>query len=492
MTIGRASAFLAAFALAAAGAFPAAAGQDGQPALQEQAASLVAAYEKNAKAVVAVSVVDLKTGQQLAAIRQDKLCVPASNQKLLTSAFALARLGVDFQFTTSVYLVGKDIVIVGDYDPALGDARVAAESGHSIYSELDRWAAAIKKELGADPVGDILVCVRRSRRHYRHADWPGAQRGKWYAAPVAALNFNNNCLDVTFQLDKGRATPVISPATRFINIVNKLKVGPRHRWSLRSNSDDSVLTISGTIKVATTEALSVAVNDPPLLLGRALAERLRQCGLALPGKVRRADLASVDLKGAKLIAQTATPLGVVMGRANKQSLNMAAECMFLRAGDGSWDGSAKIMSRTLVENYGLQAKSFLVRDGGGLSARNRVSPEALTKLLSQMLKRPDAQALLASLPVSGVDGTMQKRLAEPEYRGRVLAKTGRLAGVYCLSGYVLGDDGKPALAFAILASGADARARSLQDQLCRLLVERVSAGQKAAPARRDGPDAARP
>ena len=154
---------------------------------------------------------------------------------------------------------------------------------------------------------------------------------------------------------------------------------------------------------------------------------------------------------------------------------------FLRAGDGTWSGSAELMNRTLTRAHGLDEDALRVRDGSGLSHDNRATPAAVTAVLAGLAGGDGAAAFLASLPVSGEDGTLRRRLARKPYRGRVRAKTGYASGVSCLSGYVLGADGRPSLAFSILVNGIRPgkawKAKQLQDALCRVMVEA-----------RDGPD----
>ena len=451
--------------------------------LQKEVARLLAENQKKTKAVVGVSIVDLRTGKAIVAERADELFVPASNQKILTSAFALSRLGGQAQFVTTVYSSSKDLVVVGQYDPTLGDPRLAEESGRSIYDELDRWATAIKSRCGGRVAGDIVVCTTGS---YRQADWPKDQYNQWYAAPVAPINFNNNCFDVTFTVADGstgsppraesrggKAIPSVLPASRLIAVVNEAKLGRKQAWSALSNDDDSVVTISGTVAKASAEPLNVAMNNPPLTFGRVLADRLMRGGVDFSGKVRLADQKSFDPTEATVIAQTKTTLAAAMARANKRSLNMAAECIFLRAGDGTWNGSAALETATLRDVFGLDEGSFIVRDGGGLSRENRVSPAAITKLLASILKRPDAKVFLDSLPISGIDGTLQRRMDKPPYKGRVLGKTGYIAGVSTLSGYILDGSGKPAIAFSILANKVPSswQTKELADQICQMLVD---------------------
>ena len=154
---------------------------------------------------------------------------------------------------------------------------------------------------------------------------------------------------------------------------------------------------------------------------------------------------------------------------------MAAECIFLTAGDGTWAGSAKAMSACLVRDYGLAADDLQIRDGGGLSRQNRVTPRAVCKLLSALATRPEAMAFLTSLPRSGTDGSLAKRLIRPPYKKRVLAKTGYVNGASCLSGYALDSDYHTVVACSILVGqvklGKAWVAKDLQDDICRELVD---------------------
>jgi len=447
--------------------------------LAEQLARRVADYEAQSKAATGVCVVALPSGRQEAAIRERQLFTPASNQKLLTAAFALARLGEDFRFETVVWALPEgELLVAGDYDPTLGDPVLAAEENRTIYAELDRWAAAVKAAGITKLNGDIVLCGSNDR-DLRHPDWPQNQHDRWYAAPAGRLNFHNNCLDVTFEVAAGTPAAKVLPASRFIRVVSDVRLDSRHLWSLRAADDLSTVTVRGTVRRATTDPLSVAVDRPGLLLGRVLADRLVAAGVELAGGMRQITPAAAATAKGQALCRTATPLAAVLRRANKRSLNMAAECAFLRAGDGTWDGSARLMTETLAETYELPAGSIAIRDGGGLSRHNAVTPQALTKVLVGVLRQKGAEAFLASLPAAGVDGSLADRLAEPRTRGRVLAKTGYIYGASCLSGYVLDGQGTPALAFAVLVRGVPAgglgQAKALQDDLCRTMVDWLDA-----------------
>ena len=454
--------------------------------LQAAASRLATAFEQSSKAVVGVSVYDLRTGEALVDLRSGESFAPASNQKLLTSAFALARLGKDFAFTTRVYRVGEDVAVVGDGDPALGDPILAAESGKSIYDELDRWAAAVKASFADAPVRNLLLCMRRSEPTGRHPDWPGDQHDRWYAAPISELSFHNNCFDVMFTVAGGQATPAVTPASRLIQIVNNVNTGGKATWSLRANDDESQLTLVGSASKSSTEPQSVAANNPPLMLARTLVDRLALAGVTVTGEIRMVPYSGQDLAAATELCTTATPLATAFARANKRSLNMAAECIMLRAGDGTWPGSAAAMTAALSEHYGISPGEVIIRDGSGLSHSNRVTPSAMARVLATVACRQDAMTLILSLPRGGVDGTLSGRFKEKPCLGRVLGKTGYIMGSSCLSGYVLDSENRATLAFSILANrvpgGSGWQAKRMQDQICEALVRHLDAEAPAPQA----------
>lgn len=435
---------------------------------------LVRAYEQQSGATVGLCV-RYADGSELLCRNGGRQFVPASNQKLLTAAFAITELGHDYSFTTRVLAKGSDLYVVGGFDPTLGDARVAEEKGEDIYAELDRWAKAAKEHSGDRNIRRMILAVRSPKGPYRPDDWPRSQHQRWYCAPVAALNFNNNCYDIGFTVTSaGAVIPRVSPGSRFISVVNNVRRSSRHVWSMSAAADESTVTLRGQVSTTTPDPLPVAANDPPMLLGRVFADRLVGSGAGFDGAFEKISIDDVP-EDATEIARSETTLGIALARSNKRSLNMAAEAMLLAAGDGTWPGSTRRMELMLRRRFDLPAGALTVRDGSGLSAGNRVTPEAMVRVLAELGSRPSGQVILPSLAVSGVDGTMEKRLGKGAYRGRVAGKTGYIRGSSCLSGYVLDAGGKPAWVFAILVNDVPAgqawRAKNLQDAICRELVD---------------------
>src|SRR5262249_60112087 len=90
-------------------------------------------------------------------------------------------------------------------------------------------------------------------------------------------------------------------------------------------------------------------------------------------------------------------------------------------------------------------------DGSGLSRHDLTTPHAIAQLLAFVRRQPYGAAFKASLPVAGVDGTLRRRMTGTPAQGHLFAKTGSMAHVSALSGYVAAADGEE-LVFSLLTN----------------------------------------
>jgi PBP4 family serine-type D-alanyl-D-alanine carboxypeptidase len=112
-----------------------------------------------------------------------------------------------------------------------------------------------------------------------------------------------------------------------------------------------------------------------------------------------------------------------------------------------------------------------VADGSGLSRLNRLSANAIARLLQILYSN---RYLYDALPIAGVDGTLRSRMQGTAAQGNLRAKTGTLTGVSALSGYVTTRDGV-VLVFSMIFNGFSAPSsvvkRSVEDRIGVLLAE---------------------
>jgi D-alanyl-D-alanine carboxypeptidase/D-alanyl-D-alanine-endopeptidase (penicillin-binding protein 4) len=119
--------------------------------------------------------------------------------------------------------------------------------------------------------------------------------------------------------------------------------------------------------------------------------------------------------------------------------------------DGSFEEGARVVRQFLVD-AGVDDNDFFFYDGSGMSPMDKISPRAFTHLLAYASRQSWGAAWRDTLPVAGVDGTLDRRFTNSPLKGKMWAKTGTLDEVDALSGYVTTATGRT-VAFSILVNG---------------------------------------
>lgn len=187
----------------------------------------------------------------------------------------------------------------------------------------------------------------------------------------------------------------------------------------------------------------LAERGDPLVLGPRSWENLATVAAPLEGRRVLASRVSVP------VAEDITVI-------NKVSQNLHAELLLRLLGktygsEGSFAQGARVVRQFLIE-AGIEDGDFVFFDGSGMSSDDRMTPRALTRLLTYAGKQPWGAAWRATLPVAGVDGTLAGRFTDSPLKNRLWAKTGTHDEVNALSGYLATSTGRT-LAFSILANG---------------------------------------
>jgi len=434
------------------------------------------------KAQVGVQVVELgerpEAARTIFAHQADLPLIPASNQKLLTTAAALEILGEKFTFRTLLVQHGRDLVLIGDGDPTFGDAEMLRKAGWGVTTVFDNWAAQLTRQQ-VRTVANVLVDDSVFDEVLVHPNWPADQLHKRYVAQVAGMNLNANCVDFFLQV-RGAGEPVLfrmEPQTDYVRVQNSCMSGGNDAvWLSRQPGGNSVM-LRGTTPTGNKEPVSVTVHDPAMFAATVLAERLAAAGIQVTGTAARDRTVRQKVlqgeKGFSVVAVHETPIAVVLARTNKDSMNLYAEALLKRMGfaasgrSGSWESGAAAVGGVL-KRLGVDAGQARIDDGCGLSRQNAVSALALCSVLSHCFHSAGREAMMASLAVAGQDGTLDKRFEGSDLRGRVLAKSGYIRQVSALSGYLRARNGSW-YAFSILMNnvpeGSNWRMKAIQEQI---------------------------
>ena len=337
------------------------------PALQQRIEAVVGGEAP----VWSVSVAD-GSGRLLADINGTRPRIPASNQKLISTAIALDRLGPDYSLTTRLWREPDgSLRLTGEGDPDLDlpqlqrFARLALGSGGDSGQSN---GSAVRIQLVEEP-----------QQRWWPAGWAWSDRAEAYGAPITRLALTSNALDM-------------------------------------------------------------AVTNPPSRLQRLLSQEIkRQGGSAAITLVSTPPGEPED--GLLLHEERSVGMHGLLSLANTESHNFTAEVL-LRQGTGSWDLSqARQLAMQWLSSQGLPMAGVSVVDGSGLDRNNRVTSRLLAALLLRMAQHPYAANYAASMAIAGRRGTLRNLFRGTELEGQFRGKTGTISGVRSISGILNTADG---------------------------------------------------
>ena len=419
------------------------------------------------RADVAVHARDLRTGAVLYDHAGDALLNPASNQKVLTSAVALDLLGPDYTFETTVFRVGRTLVLRGEGDPTLD------------RDDLQAMAVIVAEQLELGEVERIVVDdTAFADRRFGPGLYDAGGHGAAHEAPSGALSVDFNTVEIRVAPQVGESEPRVDvdAAGEHVEVLNEASVGRRGGIGVRTfaQGERTVVHVRGSMsRKARAVVVRRRIHDPALHAGSVFAARLAEQWQAEPLPVERG---AVSGDAEVLVVNASAPLSEVLDRGLAFSNNFIAEqvlrTMAWRVYDepGSWASGVEIL-----EAYwrGLGRRDDLVvENGSGLSRRGRLTAQGLVDVL--VAAHHETPTLLDALPATGEPGTLRARLRRAD--GRVRAKTGTLDGVSGLTGVLTDDDGTPQVAFSVLVNAHHsafmpaASRRRVEDQVVLALL----------------------
>jgi D-alanyl-D-alanine carboxypeptidase/D-alanyl-D-alanine-endopeptidase (penicillin-binding protein 4) len=426
-------------------------------------------------ASVGVSVVELGSKRSIVSHDAEKSLAPASTAKLITTATALETLGENYRYRTDVALDADNpsrILVLGSGDPTLGSEAFGDSPDAFFISSVE----ALKKNLDANRVYSIYVVDNLFGYDGVSPEWTWIDIGNYYAAGAYGVSIFDNSYRLFLNTSGKGSCP------RILRVEPEIK-GLTFQNSLSSNTsgqDNGYIygapfsydrEVRGNIPAGKAEfSIKGDIPDPGALLGETLAAFLARAGFRT-GKVEtaRADYLSAVCPAADrtrqpfrtgrvIFTQTSRPLKEIIREVNVKSNNHYAEHLIRTVGRSSRkDIYADALqagieyTRKFWEKNGIAVTSLQMYDGSGLALRNGVSAQFLTDLLVYMYGRNGhSGAFVGSLPKAGREGTLQYFLRDTVLGGKVVAKSGSIAGVQCFSGYLI--DGNKKYAFTVMVN----------------------------------------
>lgn len=407
----------------------------------------------------------------LLAVNADRLVSPASTAKLVTTLAGLELLGADWRWTTGFYAQSRPDArgrVGGVWLRGGGDPTLVAEKFGQLVERMARMGVSrIEGDLTVDrsffdvPEGDPSAFDGRGSRPYN------------LLSDAAAAGYRSLSFEFVPDEASGVARIIGVPELSGLEIPETIRLsgGGCGDWKtaigyrLEHLADGRLaVRFDGALPLAcgskTFSVVSLSQNEYLERLFRGYWER---DGRVWTGRVVEGRVPEGALKLAELNSEA---LPVVTVLVNKWSNNLIARHIFLTLGtlrhahasnDDGVTASGKVFepmrkslpgvtiedARAVLAGWlaekGVPEGAVMIDNGSGLSRTSRVTARAMTQILAAGWLSPRMTEYAASLPVSGVDGTMRKR---SEAAGRTHLKTGYLQDVRSIGGYVYGRNGR--------------------------------------------------
>ncbi len=388
---------------------------------------------------------------------------PASIMKLVTTYAAIEHLGVGWTWRTPVYLEGPiqgDVLQGNVYIRGQGDPKLVVER---LWLLLRRLQGLGIRSIQGDIVLDHSAFEAVATDP---AAFDGEPLRPYNAAPDALLlNYKSFALTLVPDARNGVAQVQLEPPLWGVRVPRSVPLAAAAecgdwRTALKADfSDPSQIRLGGVFAAGCGEKVwPVAYADPASFATRAVDGLWRQMGGQLTGRVRDGSVPAALVPAFELVSPA---LPEVIRDINKYSNNVMAQQLFLTLslnarGSGTLAGSRELVRAWWKERFG-DAETPVLDNGAGLSRTERISAQALGRLLQAAWASPQMPELVSSLPVTGVDGTLRRSKARAG--GAAHLKTGSLRDVTGVAGYVHAASGRRYVLVAIVNHPGAAVAR---------------------------------
>jgi len=422
-----------------------------------------------------ILVCDRDTGETLYETNADHFFTPASNAKIFVTALALATLGPDYRFHTTLEskaslgsdgVLAGDLVLIGRGDPDLSNRRIPYAGLPDYEGPVDKVLAEMADQAVAKGLREIDGDVVADDSYFPYdpypADWTVGDLFFRFGAPVSAIAFNDNTVSIDVQPAAqvgDAATIVTQPAAAIDTVSHEIKTGPAGDdpdLAVVRQPGTNFLLLRGTVPIGHAPVqLELAMTAPAETAAATLKQLLEARGVRVTGgvHVHHAPPPETTASGEPILPRAtpsdpndtvlaehvSAPLFETVRITNKVSHNLHAELLLRTVGReklglGSTAAGLKV-ERDFLRQAGVADGDVALSDGSGLSREDLVTPRAVITLLRYAARQPWGAFYISSFPIAGIDGTLESRMRNSAASGLIQAKTGEVEHVRALSGY---------------------------------------------------------
>ncbi len=437
-------------------------------------------------ASLSVTVYNITNNASVYRYDSQRSMVPASMNKLFTTAVGFDRLGSTFRFKTTLKYVGRldnngvlhgDVVIVGGGDPILGSYRYRQTTPDTLFAT---WAAALRKAGIKGVDGRICYDATIFDNKILHDTWQWGDVGNYYGSGVCGLNFHENMFFAYFTPGKKVGYPAdldrIEPKGLKLNTQNNVNTGAEGTGDnviIYGDPSSMVRVFDGTVPMGKSNfQVRGAMPHPAENCAALFADYLRKHGVPVSSSVTLEH--TRHSYGKEIIDYYSNTYYVIAQYTNLTSNNTYAECIlkylgYKAYGKGSYENGVKAVEAYCKEK-GLTMDGVKFSDGSGLSRQNRVTGDFVCRFLKQVASQNIYGDFSKSLAKVGESGTAKNMLPKLPANVAMKVKSGTMDGVKTYAGYVTTAKGE-LLCFSVMANNFTCPTSQVKPQLEKILMQ---------------------
>lgn len=453
----------------------------------EQIKRVLKEFEKHPvlkSASLSFSMTDLQTGKKIASLDEHRALVPASSQKIISTALILNELSGDFKFETPFFLIGDsqpggifngNLEIIGRGDPSFASDYIAEipkieAIADTIFFKLkERGISRIK--------GQIKVNEQFITDIPENPEWLWYDLGNYYGAGCFAFNYSENTARISLEaaLEEGATCRVfrVQPDQLFPFYTSRVKGSKNPKQDelyVLGNSQSCKQEIWGEWKCCKEDTIMIrsALANPADVFIALLQEALQRKGIVF----EEINLSPAN-EGEIIFSYASPPLKDLVKRALIKSVNLYCES-FLHLYGLKVNGTTNRMQALIAMNQQLttivkEKEGVVMEDGCGLSPKNMFSASVFVKFLQWVDKKDTLKYYWQLLPDNSKQGPLAKWLKSHKNQPYQLRlKSGTMERVKSYTGYLINQN-KPRYALSLIVNHYSCSGEIMNELIANLL-----------------------
>ncbi len=401
---------------------------------------------------IGLIITDANTDEIIFSENKDRLLLPASLQKIITTAYALENLGDKYKFKTKVFYTGNidaktstlngDIYIIGGGDPTL-DSKYFKNTKLTV---IDKIINALKSKNIKNITGDIIVSDAIYGTQKAPSTWSWQDVANYYASGASGFSYADNTYKLHFdtRVNIGAKVKLIrsEPDMQNLTFINEAIAykGTQDLSYIHGVEYTKLRYIRGEMPQGKSDfVIKGAMTNPPLFFANKLYSKLGENGIKINGNAKHKRVFQPN--DAILLTSISSPsLSQIIKSTNHNSNNLYAEHLLRQVLAKNNTNVTIPQALEDMESFwkskGIFNSAIKYCDGAGLALANRITPRHFAKILFYMKNKSKySKVFFDSLPLAGKTGTLRRFLNNSNAIGKFKLKSGSFTGIRAYAGY---------------------------------------------------------